>query len=221
MGQRLRSSLRDHSIIISVTEHSSTSRDVLAALRAATAERHALLDRAMPLSQPSPSLADYRDHLLILRAWLAPLERWLASFDDGPQDAAQLPAVTRVPLLAQDLAHPATPPGGMAVPDIEVRTLRSDAAFRWGLCYVIEGSQLGGAVLYRRLAQRLAPHPLHYLGAGASPGPRWQQFLHALRASVLGPDEIALACTGAQRAFDDLLARVPAAAHDAAGRPGP
>jgi heme oxygenase (biliverdin-IX-beta and delta-forming) len=209
---------RDHRIITRVAEHSNPSPpspplcDVLASLRAATAEQHARLDQAMPLSGSTPTLDDYRDHLLILRAWLAPLERWLARFGDGPQDTAHLPSVPRASLLEQDLAHPAMPSGGMAVDDIDVATLRGDAAYRWGICYVIEGSQLGGAVLYRQLSRQLAPHPLDYLGAGKTPGPRWQQFLQALRANVQEPADIALACAGAQRAFNDLLARVPACA---------
>jgi heme oxygenase len=41
--------------------------------------------------------------------------------------------------------------------------LDASPAWRWGVCYVIEGSQLGGAVLYKRLHERLAPHPLRYL----------------------------------------------------------
>ncbi|MBU70140.1 MAG: heme oxygenase [Cupriavidus sp.] len=197
-------------MITTVTEHSTPPSDVLASLRAATAERHAILDRAMPLAREVPTHADYRDHLLILRAWLAPLENWLARFDDGPQDATRLPGVTRTPLIERDLAHPSIPACATAVPDIDIDSLRGDAAFRWGLCYVIEGSQLGGTVLYRQLAQRLAPHPLQYLGAGQSPGPRWQQFLQALRAGVLTSTDIALACEGARRAFDDLIARIPA-----------
>lgn len=190
-----------------MTETSTHSPDVLASLRAATAEQHARLDRAMPLGHAAPTLGDYRDHLLLLRAWLAPLENWLQRFDDGPQNSATVPAVARAPILMQDLAHPQTPAGGIDVVDIEVASLRTEAAYRWGICYVIEGSQLGGAVLYRQLATRLAPHPLQYLHASKAPGPRWQHFLQALRAAVNDPASIALACDGARRAFDDLLVR--------------
>ncbi|MWL90459.1 heme oxygenase [Cupriavidus sp. SW-Y-13] len=199
-------------MITYVTEHSTPPSDVLASLRAATSEKHAVLDRAMPLAHAAPTLVDYRDHLLILRAWLAPLETWLAGFDDGPQDPARLPQVSRADVLEQDLADTAIPQGGATVDNIDVGTLRSEPAYRWGLCYVIEGSQLGGAVIYRNFAERLAPHPLRYLGGGASPGPRWQQFLHALRTHVTTDDDIALAGQGAQRAFDDLLARIPSMA---------
>lgn len=182
---------------------------MLAALRGATAARHATLDRSMPLSQPEPALRDYRDHLLLIRAWLAPLEAWLAQFHDGPQDPSVLPVVRRLPALDADLNHAAVPPGGTEVPSIDASTLPTDAAYRWGLCYVIEGSQLGGAVLYRQLAERFAPHPLQYLGP-QSPGPRWKQFLDALRANVRSEADIAAACAGACGAFDDLLARVSA-----------
>lgn len=189
--------------------HLETPHDVLAALRSATSARHATLDRSMPLSQPEPALRDYRDHLLLIRAWLAPLEAWLAQFHDGPQDPTVLPAVRRLPALDADLKHAAIPPGGTEAPSIDTSTLPTDAAYRWGLCYVIEGSQLGGAVLYRHLAERFAPHPLQYLGP-QSPGPRWKQFLDALRANVRDEGDIAAACAGACRAFDDLLARVSA-----------
>ncbi|XQM38163.1 Heme oxygenase [Cupriavidus sp. H19C3] len=189
-----------------VTDDQVDHNDVLAALRAATSTRHATLDRAMPLAQPEPSLQAYRDHLLLLRAWLAPLESWLARFRDGPQDPAVLPPVTRLPVLDDDLAHDAMPRGGTEVTPVDTTSLPDDPAYRWGICYVIEGSQLGGAVMYRQLAERLAPHPLRYLGS-RPPGPRWQQFLAALRAHVRTEREVAAACEGARRSFDDLLAR--------------
>jgi heme oxygenase len=81
------------------------------------------------------------------------------------------------------------------------------SAYRWGVHYVIEGSQLGGAVLYERLHARLAPHRLRYLqGDAAGPGPRWRNFMQALRAGVRTPAEIADACAGACAAFDCILA---------------
>jgi heme oxygenase len=75
------------------------------------------------------------------------------------------------------------------------------------VCYVIEGSQLGGAVLYQRLHAQLAPHPLRYLkGLDAGPGPRWRTFMLALREHVRSPAEIDDACAGACAAFDSILA---------------
>lgn len=190
-----------------ISNPSSAPFDIMAALRGATARRHEILDSGMPLSRSDPTLADYRDHLILLRAWLAPLETWLADFKDGPQDKALLAPVSRTALIDADLADPATPKGGIApaAPMLAISAGNS-AAYRWGVLYVIEGSQLGGTVLYRRLADRLAPHPLRYLsGDGVPPGPRWGVFMAALRAEVRSGEQIAQACDGACHAFDALL----------------
>ena len=186
----------------------ASGTDVLAALRAATAARHERLDRGLPLSGPAPSLGDYGAHLRMVRDWLAPLDAWLAGFADGPQAEPTLPPTNRLALIAADLHEP-----GML--DAPARAAAewppaASAAYRWGVAYVIEGSQLGGAVLYRNLAARLAPHPLRYLhGAGDGPGPRWRAFMLALGAAVRTPQEIAETCAGACAAFDGILALAP------------
>jgi len=182
--------------------------DVLAALRQATAARHERLDSGLPLSAPDATLADYSAHLQLLRAWLAPLQDWLAGFDNGPQGPSGLPAAPHLALIEADLADPAL--AGQATPPVAAHTAWPDgasAAYRWGVAYVVEGSQLGGAVLYKRLAGQLAPHPLRYLrGAGVEgPGPRWRAFMGALRAEVRSEKELAEACAGACDAFDRIL----------------
>lgn len=194
--------------------------DVLAALRQATSARHERLDSGLPLSAPDATLADYAAHLQLLRAWLLPMESWLAGFHDGPQDASALPDAPHLALIEADLAEPAL--------DAQARPLVADeadwpqdagAAYRWGVAYVVEGSQLGGAVLYKRLSAQLAPHPLRYLrGAGeAGPGPRWRAFMQALRAEVRSEQQIAEACAGACAAFDRILGL---AFEEGRGRPG-
>ncbi|WP_233272996.1 biliverdin-producing heme oxygenase [Paraburkholderia acidisoli] len=193
--------------------------DVLAALRTATAARHDAVEGAMPLAASS-TLDAYRRHLLLIRAWLAPFEHAFAAFDDGPQDAARVSRITREPLIERDLAHPAmraldagihadvhADNANAVAAAATLPPLQTDAAWRWGASYVIEGSQLGGAVLLRRLREPLAPHPLHYLGGeGAGPGPRWHAFIAALREAVRSPQEVARACAGACDAFDRLIA---------------
>jgi heme oxygenase len=186
--------------------------DILAALRDATAARHAELDGGMPLARPQPTLDDYGAHLALLRRWLGPIEAWQARFSDGPQDAQLLPPSPHLPLIETDLADPALA-GGAGQRGDAMWDGRDNPAYRWGVAYVIEGSRLGGAVLYRRLAERLAPHPLRYLhGGGVPPGPRWQHFLRALRAHVQDDAGIAEACQGARDAFDSLIALLRAKA---------
>jgi heme oxygenase len=174
--------------------------DPLTALRAATASRHAALDADLPIGAPDASLHDYIAHLVLLRTWLVPLHAWLAGFADGPQfnHAGRLARID-ADLADAGYASPGTPDG-------DAWPVAASAAYRWGVHYVIEGSQLGGAVLYERLRERLTPHRLRYLqGDDAGPGPRWRVFMQALRAGVHTPAEIADACAGACAAFDSIL----------------
>ncbi|WP_408345215.1 biliverdin-producing heme oxygenase [Paraburkholderia aromaticivorans] len=183
---------------------------VLGALRAATAQRHELLHEIMPLSVDSVALRDYLAHLAILRDWLAPLEAWLDTFSDGPQSPASPARMNRLALIDADLSHESIEPQDRVgtLSSNATSSWRGDAsaAYRWGVCYVIEGSQLGGAVLYARLQARLAPHPLGYLNAGrGSLGARWQDFHRAIAAEVDTPTLIDEACRGAADAFDRLI----------------
>jgi heme oxygenase len=181
--------------------------DPLAALRGATAHQHAILDAGLPLAQADATLQDYRAHLLMLRTWLAPIEQWLAGFDDGPQGADAPPPVLRIPRIEADLALGAPAPAIDPAPAPVAWPADASAAYRWGVCYVVEGSQLGGVVLYRRLAGQLAPHPLNYLkGSAEGPGPRWRAFSEALRGQVRDSEQIGQACAGACAAFDRILA---------------
>lgn len=178
----------------------------LTALRAATAERHAYLDRHLPLGQDGEiGLDHYRDHVGLLGSWLAPLWRWLDAAADGP--STFVPGIARqLHRMEQDLAElGGLPPAAATAPD------PAGAAVRWGVAYVIEGSQLGAELLHRRLASRLAPARLHYLaGDGAQRGPRWRRFLAALDAAVRSEAAVRDCCSGACLAFDRLLALLAA-----------
>lgn len=193
--------------------------DVLTALRAATADRHAELDARTPLAAPAPDLRAYRDHLRLLEAWLAPLQAWLDGYPDGPRQ--QMPPRDYLAQLRLDLADPSLQALAAAAPLAAPQPwpAHASAAYRWGVNYVIEGSQLGGAVLYKRLAESLAPHPLGYLRGQGSPGPRWQQFLAALRADVVTPAQVEQACQGARQAFDSLIGLLNSWSTAPAGRP--
>ena len=179
----------------------ASEADPLTALRAATASRHAALDAGLPIGAPDASLHDYIAHLVLLRTWLVPLHAWLAGFADGPQFDVSV----RLARIDADLSDAGYASTGM--PNGDAWPATASSAYRWGVHYVIEGSQLGGAVLYERLRERLAPHRLRYLkGDDAGPGPRWRVFMQALRADVRTPAEIADACAGARAAFDRILA---------------
>lgn len=173
------------------------------ALRRATSHLHAAVDTGMPLSGPAPSLADYHTHLCLLRDWVQAL-RVL------PGVAPRLDAEAQA--LAVDIAdcerlRASDWPAPRAAVDAALASTTPDSDARaWGVAYVIEGSRLGGQVLYRRLAEPLAPHPLRYLqGAGAQTGARWRVFLESLRAALDTPARVQAACDGAAWAFERLL----------------
>lgn len=158
----------------------------------------------MPLAKPEADWADYISHLQILLLWLGPLEQWLARFNDGPQGegAPAFIFYSKAILADLDEAHIETAPPT----HIAAWPRCQEAAYRWGISYVIEGSQLGGEFLYNRLATRLAPHTLSYLQK-KTPG-RWNEFLQAMALAVTEPHHISAACTGAIDAFDALLAKL-------------
>jgi heme oxygenase len=181
--------------------------DPLAALRSATASRHQELDSGLPIGAADASLSDYASHLAMLRAWLAPLQSWLRGFSNGPQFDPRFDLADKLALIDDDLAEQGMPAAPAVESDAPHWPASASPAWRWGVCYVIEGSQLGGAVLYQRLHEQLAPHPLRYLkGNETGPGPRWRAFMQALREHVRSPQEIAEASEGACAAFDSILA---------------
>jgi heme oxygenase len=78
---------------------SARQPDALAALRSATASRHQELDSGLVIGAPDASLEDYASHLAMLRAWLAPLQAWLAGFGDGPQCDSRFGQAGRLTLI--------------------------------------------------------------------------------------------------------------------------
>jgi len=192
--------------------------DCLAALRLATKELHARLDASLPLGRDDATLEDYRHHTLAVSAWLMALHPYLSTLEPlAPGFRFADPA--RLDALQQDArdAH-----GGHSTPDADearisdsTRALADQAftesgtagqtAASWGMAYVVEGSQLGGQLLYRRLGPRLAPHPLRYLqGAGLDTGARWKRFTTLLNANVHSDFDVRMACAGARAGFEGL-----------------
>lgn len=123
---------------MNTTNDGAGGADVLAAMRRATATRHAALDSGLPLSHEAATLADYAAHLALLRDWLRPLHAALA------QSGVGLPGMNRLGEIEGDLAHPSLA-GLVAVRDRVGHCWPDDMsdAYRWGMCYVVEGSQLG------------------------------------------------------------------------------
>lgn len=158
----------------------------------------------MPLAKPEADWADYTSHLSILLSWLGPLEQWLSGFNDGPQGQTAPEFIYYSKVIEADLAEANIETSAAIFQKHWPKS--QDPAYRWGISYVIEGSQLGGEFLYKRLSVRLAPHRLRYLqkkNAG-----RWSEFLQAMALHVTEPQQISAACAGAIDAFDALLIKL-------------
>ncbi|APW37849.1 hypothetical protein RD110_12085 [Rhodoferax koreense] len=170
-------------------------------LRTATRSLHDRLDRDLPLAREHADLADYVRHLMVMRDWQCALVPWLTRTDCDLSGLA---------LAQQDIDDgPTLSAPALAPIDTTPMRLADDgsAAFCWGATYVLEGSRLGGLVLYRRLHSRLAPHPLRYLRLRGETGRPWPETLALLRGQLVSPGERRSACRGAVAAFELLVRR--------------
>jgi heme oxygenase (biliverdin-IX-beta and delta-forming) len=142
-------------------------------------------------------LADYAFHLEALRDWQMAITPWLAR---------ALLHTEPLALIEQDLADcPERPEGSATAAAIDMQALHDaddgSDAFCWGMVYVLEGSRLGGKVLYRRLQEKLAPHPLRYLRYSEVGGASWPDTLAFLRSHLDDAVKRASAVKGAITAF--------------------
>lgn len=175
--------------------------DAIQALRAATRGLHERLDRGLPLAREHASLGDYVQHLEILRDWQGALTPWLARTDCD---------LSGLSLAQQDIDDGPVSPAPVLAPIDAAPIRRADDgsdAFCWGAAYVLEGSRLGGQVLYRRLQRQLAPHPLRYLRQRFENGRPWPETMALLRRRLDGESARSSACVGAVAAFALLVRR--------------
>ncbi|MDM0019533.1 biliverdin-producing heme oxygenase [Variovorax saccharolyticus] len=195
---------------------------VLQALRAATGELHRRLDSQLPIAGAEATLQDYLAHLQLLRPWLQALRAAIAGPGDAGLDAVARRIDGRLQALQWDLADAGEPQRERAgVEDFVPPSPGAALAYAWGLAYVVEGSQLGGAVMRRRLLPRLAPHPLCYFAPAEGRGPAsgWQDFIAELAAAVDGQAAVEAAASGAVAAFERLLAQRARQAPNSAAPP--
>ena len=189
---------------LQASQNPSPALDAVAAIRSATRVLHDRLDHSLPLAQSHPALKDYALHITVLRDWQIALAPWLRRTSSNPAPLA---------LIEQDLADcPAEVVALTSTATPDLRHIRQaddgSTAFCWGIAYVLEGSRLGGEVLYRRLNALLAPHPLRYLaqrGDSTLQGPSWPQTLASLRRELPTAGAQASACSGAVAAFETLI----------------
>ncbi|MGJ7613959.1 MULTISPECIES: biliverdin-producing heme oxygenase [unclassified Variovorax] len=184
--------------------------NVLQELRAATGSLHAKLDAGLAIGRHQAVLADYVSHLQTLRPWLMKSQAMLHATNTGSLRASADRIGERLRKLDADLedAGEASRLDTLPEPGTQKNfTAPVSSAYGWGRAYVVEGSALGGRVLFKRLQARLAPHPLRYLAGDAvtSPGAAWSDFTAQLASQLVTQAQMVQAQQGAIAAFSELL----------------
>jgi heme oxygenase (biliverdin-IX-beta and delta-forming) len=193
----------------------------LVALRVGTRERHRTLDTHLPVAQPDATHADYVLHLEALYGWLKPLNDPLWSLP-WPEAVRASRRRGKATLIVNDLrraeamafGRPGEPPLCPSVPRCHVLD-----AYAIGVAYVIEGSQLGGAVLARHFIGGGGggdsksdggggdARAFSYLvGYGKETGALWRTFIAFVDDAVRSEQDIAHMLRGACDAFDTITA---------------
>ncbi|MBK1716163.1 biliverdin-producing heme oxygenase [Thiocystis violacea] len=212
------------------TPSSPIQIDLAIALRQATAEAHAAVER-LPmmcrLTSESVTREDYRDYLQTLAAIYAPLEPSLyARLDNGLREA--LGVRPKLPALRHDLEEQ----GGVWLTHTPETTPWLDCpdgvSAAVGGLYVLEGATLGGRTIARQLRRILgdglgSASFLDFHGTDTSAA--WKQFSGGLNAlvarGILAPEAV---IAGALAVFGHVHRRLeqadPAGAHPASPGPG-
>lgn len=178
----------------------------LATLRAATAPMHAALEAA-PLSaallHDHVTAADYATYLYYMRDVIFFCEQHV--FPIIETVLTGLPRRRKLHLIEADLAHIPAP----------VHSTNSyhpfstaSVAFALGYMYVIEGSTLGGRVLLKHLAPKLAVDEkagaAFFAGYGKETAAEWKAFLQQFGMYITAHNSERDAITGAQLAFTSI-----------------
>lgn len=181
----------------------TTPNPVLLHLRNATAELHKKLDASLPLASAYPSLEDYTQHLLGFKHWLSDLG---ASMSGSPLVSAEFLALnaTALRLLTKDLQ-------GLNVPDTASiyasdHSLNLSAGFCLGIEYVVKGSALGTAMLYRKASTLFPSAPIEFMQDSMIHGKdRWKKFLVKLESHGWTESDVSSAQEGSIWAFQRYI----------------
>lgn len=192
-----------------VTEPDTAERatGLAVALRQSTSTLHAEVDAAVMAARPLEDrerygrfvTMQYRFHQLTPRLFQ---DEMLNTWFPG------LASRDRLSQVEQDCRDLGLQPAQWREPPLAAPRTQAERATAVGWLYVIEGSNLGAAFLYKRAlllgmgagfgARHLAPHPdgraLH-----------WHQFVDQLNAVPLVPREQPLALEGARQAFSRVI----------------
>jgi heme oxygenase len=191
---------------------------ILEQLKSTTAAAHASIEQRLHIARSQPSLSDYRNYLLAMRGFTAPLEQRLRRLPAAFASEVELERRCKAELLGRDLAaleqrladEPSSPGCCDALPPSDT------PAQAMGALYVLEGSTLGARWLLRHLQPLGLDDCSAYLSSyGDALGPMWEKMRGALvRHAERHPEqtpELLAAASDTFRTLDDWFVHCHAA----------
>lgn len=160
---------------------------ILKRLSQSTSERHAALERQLPLLDPRLSRENYRQFVSRFLGYFAPLEIQLLALPCWDEIGFHYSERFKTPLLEQDLiALGDTPEVQARFPRCQKLPKLDTLPNVLGCLYTIEGATLGGQIITRHLQASLNLTPesgaSFFNGYGAETGVRWHAFCAMLTA---------------------------------------
>ena len=176
-------------------------------LRAATAARHARLERASGLPAGLLTRDDLVRTLETLHGFHAAVEAVAPPAAVWARLGLPHAGTSRSAWLAEDLGRLGRSATAVAaLPRCPGLAPETDDSARLGRAYVVEGSALGGRVLHAHVTRRaLVDAPLRFFTAhGADTGRLWRRFGEGVERRVRSEADLAAAVRAADATFDAL-----------------
>lgn len=176
----------------------SASNPLLATLRAHTSDLHRQLDERVE-QRSILTEAGYVRFLNMHARVLSSAEAWLA----GQSEFCEMPSASdrlRSRELERDLQLMGRP-----VPEARNMSFLNENASVAGICYVLEGSRLGGAYLTSLMARNGSSLPVNFLSQGQDK-PLWKTFVTWLSTRETSVSRMESATNAAANVFRAYLA---------------
>lgn len=195
----------------------------LETLRLRTRELHLALEARLDLERLLGSRPEYTRLLLGYLAIYRPLERALTAQASTLSQRGWIP-LARTPLIEQDLRMLGWNDEQLcSARECQTLPALADCDALLGALYVVEGSSLGGQLLYRQVAERLALDSASgasfFYGAGPDTGAGWKRFAASLEAGVANPEQAAASACAMFRTFEQELVAATACCTATAANP--
>lgn len=178
---------------------------MLDALRSATRDLHARIEKRLPFFSAQLDAALYTRLLQAYYGFYQPLEDALAASAQVPVELAPHERV-KIPTLVRDLYVLGVTDTDIArLPQCHDLPVIDSPGACLGVMYVLEGATLGGQLLRREVHARLGLD--EHSGAafldvyGAATGPRWKAFLNYLSGASRDPRFVQAAADAAHSTF--------------------